>query len=131
MFLQQNFFKLRQSKTTTRILCARAQGKTKMAAIGSGARAAAFDCNDRDRKRKLLAFLMMMMMMMMMMMVMMMMMMIVMRMMMINSCRTRNIYHMIFKDLANKDTPGFGKFMRMPHTKVVALVEKTAPFVVK
>ena len=29
-------------------------GKNKMAAISSGARAAAFDCNDLDRKRQLL-----------------------------------------------------------------------------
>ena len=59
MSLLQNQ-KLNQSETTTRILCARAHtGKNKMAAISSGARAAAFDWNDLHRKRKLRVIFMM------------------------------------------------------------------------
>ena len=58
MSLQQNSY-LSQSETMTKILCARAQEKYKMAAIGSRAHVAAFDWNNWDQKRKLLVILMM------------------------------------------------------------------------
>ena len=40
-------------------------------------------------------------------------------------------FHMMFKELAIEDTPGFSKYMIMSHAKCVAFVEKIAPFVVK
>ena len=43
----------------------------------------------------------------------------------------RGAYHTIFKELAVEDTPGFAEYMRMPHTKFVALVEAVAPFIKK
>ena len=38
---------------------------------------------------------------------------------------------MIIKELVIEDTPGFSKYMRIPHAKFVTLVEMIAPFIVK
>ena len=40
-------------------------------------------------------------------------------------------YHTLFRELAAKDTLGFGEYMRIPHAKFLALVEAVGPLLTK
>ena len=46
-------------------------------------------------------------------------------------CTERGAYNTIFKEWVVEDTSDFAAYMRMPHTKFVALVEEVAPFTKK